>query len=82
MAPLAAPMPPPSYDPSPLLLPPLSPLSSEHSPWSAHGAPTPAMAALPWRALYKLIFLRLMITTDAYDLPLAIPTFNFIRNEL
>jgi hypothetical protein len=41
-------------------------------------APTPAMAALPWRASHKLIFLRGMTKTDAYNLPLAIPTLNFI----
>jgi hypothetical protein len=30
----------------------------------------------PWRASHKLVFLRGMIKTDAYDLPLAISTLN------
>jgi hypothetical protein len=36
----------------------------------------------PWRASHKLIFLHGMTKTDAYDLPLAILTLNFIRHEL
>jgi hypothetical protein len=43
------------------------------------GAPTPAMAALPWRALTKDVFIHGMIKMD---LPLPIPAHNFIRNEL
>jgi hypothetical protein len=59
----------------------LSPLSKEHThgrPWSfnsGHGR-------LPWRASHKLVFLRGMTKTDVNDLPLAIPTLNFMRNEL
>jgi hypothetical protein len=34
------------------------------------------------RASHKLIFLHGMVKMDAYDLPLAIPTLNFIRNKL
>jgi hypothetical protein len=49
---------------------------------AGHGAPTPAMAALPWRASHKIFFLPGMIKTDAHDLPLAIPALNFIRKEL
>jgi hypothetical protein len=60
---------------------PLLPLSDELS-MASHGAPTPAMAALPWRASHKLGFLSGMTKTDAYDLPLAILTLNFIQNEL
>jgi hypothetical protein len=45
-----------------------SPVTSSNS---GHGR-------LPWRALHKLIFLHGMIKMDAYDLPLAIPTLNFI----
>jgi hypothetical protein len=60
---------------------PLSPLSSE-LPMASHGAPTPAMAARPWRALTKAVFLHGITKTDVHDLPLAIPIFNFIRNEL
>jgi hypothetical protein len=40
------------------------------------------MDALLWRASHKLIFHRGMIKMDAYDLPLVIPTLNFIRNEI
>jgi hypothetical protein len=47
-----------------------------------HGAPTPAMAALPWIALTMDVFLHGMTKTDADDLSLAISTLNFIRNEL
>jgi hypothetical protein len=57
-------------------LPPLFPLwrASHGQPWSSksgHGR-------LPWRSLTKLIFLCGMAKTDAYNLPLAIPTLNFI----
>jgi hypothetical protein len=45
-------------------------------------APTPAMAALPWTALNKAVFLHGTTRMDAHNLPLAIPTLNFIRNEL
>jgi hypothetical protein len=37
---------------------------------------------LTWGDSHKLVFLRRMIKTNAYDLPLAIPILNFIRNEL
>jgi hypothetical protein len=33
----------------------------------------------PWRASHKLVFLRGINKTDAYDLPLAIPILNFTR---
>jgi hypothetical protein len=36
----------------------------------------------PWKASTKLGFLHGTIKTDAHYLPLAIPTINFIRNEL
>jgi hypothetical protein len=52
------------------------------TPMAGHGARTLAMAALPWRASHKLIFLRGMTKTDAYDLPLVIHTLNFMRNKL
>jgi hypothetical protein len=57
--------------------PPLLPLSGE-LPWSFKSG----HVRLPWRASHKLIFLREMAKTDAYELPLAIPTLNFIQNEL
>jgi hypothetical protein len=79
LPPLAAPM--ASRQAIPLLHPLLPPLS-QSTPMAGHGAPTPAMTALPWRASHKLIFLRVMTKTNAHDLPLAIPTLNFIRNEL
>jgi hypothetical protein len=53
-------------------------VSSHELPWrfkSGHGR-------LPWGASDKLVFLRGMTKTDAYDLTLAILTLNFIRNEL
>jgi hypothetical protein len=71
---LAAPQ---AVPPSP---PPLPLRRAPHG--ASHEAPTPAMATLPWRASHKLIFLCGMTKTDAYELPLAIPTLNFIRNEL
>jgi hypothetical protein len=70
-APSCTPSPPPPSPSSP------SPLSS---PWPSHGAPTPDRAALPWRAT-QLIFLHGITKTDAYDIPLVIPTLNFIRTN-
>jgi hypothetical protein len=70
----------PSSPPAPLLSP-LSPLSRAcHT--TINGTSTPAMASLPWRVSHKLIFLRGMTKMDAHDLPLAITTLIFIRNEL
>jgi hypothetical protein len=77
--PPTAPLAPPSrthLSPSPSLPSPAS------SPMIGHGAPTSAMAALPWRALTKVVFLRGATKTDAHDLPLAITALNFNQNEL
>jgi hypothetical protein len=66
--------------PLPLPLPP--PLPLRQAPHGAsHGALTPAMAALTWRASTKLIFLRGITKMDAHDLHLAILALNLIRNE-
>jgi hypothetical protein len=40
------------------------------------------MVAPPLKASNRLGFLCGMTKTDAHELPLAIPTLNFIRNEL
>jgi hypothetical protein len=66
--------------PLPLLLPPPSSLPQACNA-TINGAPTPAMAA-SHGVSHKLIFLCGMTKMDAYDLPLAIPTLNCIRNEL
>jgi hypothetical protein len=73
--------------PSLLVRPPAPPPSpSFPSPVSSHGCLPWSFnyghGRLPWRASHKLIFLHGMIKMDAHDLPLAIHTLNFIRNEL
>jgi hypothetical protein len=52
-------------------------VSSHELPWSFNSG-----HALPWGVSHKLVFLCRVIKTDAYDLPLAITTLNFIRNDL
>jgi hypothetical protein len=75
---LVVPLPSPSRTPS--LAPSLPSLTSPHG--TSHGAPTLAVAALPWRALNEAVFLHGTTKTDAHDLPLAIPVLNFIQNEV
>jgi hypothetical protein len=65
--------------PTPLFL---LPSLSGKLPMSGHGALTSAMTALSWRVLIKAIFLRGITKTDAHELPLAILSLNFIRNQL
>jgi hypothetical protein len=45
---------------------------------AGHRALNLAMAALPWRASTKAVFLRGMIKMDAQDHPIAIIGLNFI----
>jgi hypothetical protein len=61
-------------------LPPLSPLG--RAPYGRPWISNSSMAARPWRALTKAVFLCGMTKMDAHDLPLAIHIHNFIRNEL
>jgi hypothetical protein len=53
---------------------PCSLASSHGRPWSLSSA----MAALPWRASIKLIFLHATAKMDAHNLPLALLGLNFI----
>jgi hypothetical protein len=88
MVPLAAPhgvppsLPPPcrrapasSLSPSPSLPLRRAPMTAFHELKSGHGH-------LPWRALTNAVCLRGTTKTDAQILPLAIPTLNFMQNEL
>jgi hypothetical protein len=66
--------------------PPWRPSCSPPSPQATTSAvlplPKSGHGRLPWRVSHKFIFLRGMTKMNAYDLPLAILTLNFIRNEL
>jgi hypothetical protein len=64
--------------PSPMQLPPCRPQAVPSLP--SLFPSFPLSGELPM--MLKLIFLRGMIKMDAHDLPLAIPAFNFIRNEI